>query len=239
LSKQVEAQAGNAWKGVNKRVDETDLSPEQSPDSSNTANYKGVSGLLGPRLGKTFVNDNGFIGRVVGLIPLELPQGQIWMTATSDGEIFTTDQPGSSLYMDSPNGYVINTTNDFNLTYPAVSASQTDNFTGGSTKDLSGSIYAKLLYQTAHMLGSPVASQDLVMDIRAGLIIDGNINWMGKVRTSEKLGNGLNGSQGVAFLAHSGTGTASGVAIEVELPDGWPASVTGGDYITIFYPGFG
>ena len=66
--------AGSKWGGLNKRIDPTELSPEQSPDTLNSFFYDKKMGLLGPRLGKTYAGADTY--NIWGVMPYNI-SGQL------------------------------------------------------------------------------------------------------------------------------------------------------------------
>ena len=65
---------GTKWGGLNKRLDPTELSPEQSPDLSNVYYKDQTLGLLAPRPGKAYAGASSY--NIWGVMPYDI-SGQL------------------------------------------------------------------------------------------------------------------------------------------------------------------
>ena len=82
------------WKGLNRRVDSADISPDESPDCKNCFHYHDKLGLLGPRRGKTFFNSTGYADDVLGVVVFGQQNGSRYLVvANDDGELNQIDAP--------------------------------------------------------------------------------------------------------------------------------------------------
>lgn len=78
-----EFRIGDTWNGLNRAVAPQDLSPSQSPDTTDARNYNRQLGALGQRLGRERILTKS--NTILGFGMLVAPFGRFTLTATSDG----------------------------------------------------------------------------------------------------------------------------------------------------------
>lgn len=78
-----EFRIGDTWNGLNRAVAPQDLSPSQSPDTTDARNYNRQLGALGPRLGRSRILTK--TNSILGFGMLVAPFGRFTLTATADG----------------------------------------------------------------------------------------------------------------------------------------------------------
>lgn len=162
--------AGGDWKGLNKAVSPHLLSPGESSDTFDAGTTGDVSGILGPRKGRTTRYTAS--SRIMGLIPCNFPWGRYRIVLTDDGTWAGLPVPWPAASTPTPlgwdrivvDGLVVSRTNDGD-TYSAA--------WGGFSKTLAS-------YGVFLIGGLEDYLSDLAMTYSGGMA-DGHLTLQGRI----------------------------------------------------------
>ncbi len=82
---------GNNWQGLNRRTAKHLLTEGESPDTLDAGLFNDTYGLLGPRRGRVQVYNR--TTRIVGVVPLNIPEGRFRIVATTNGTVHAEPVP--------------------------------------------------------------------------------------------------------------------------------------------------
>jgi len=209
------------WLGLNKRTQENDLNQEQSPDTSNTAHYNGVVGLLGPRKGKTFGNRPAYDQSIVMYRPYSHPTGDGHFCYTADGTILDWDGTDKgSLKAPARTGAI-----DVTLTnYTTSTTQQCTAFTAFNAEDY---VYARLDTLRITYGGYQYTPRQFKGIVYLGFVVDGNIVYFASQDFNDSRqadADKYDRLSGDYSYSHMGIllpsrGSITKIAVKLEVPD--------------------
>lgn len=234
------------FKGLDKRSGAHAVDDGASPESVNTAHYKGVVGHLGPRLGKTFVNAQAFTGRLSVPIPFNLPGATKILLPDIDGNINVVDSPNQGFDEPTSNPFVVSvqhgthdnlaSTTALEVAHPATSGSSSWNTSASYSATNSSRI--KLIFDLAASVASPTSG--ITIAVEGGAIIGGVTRYYDSqsfVLSRYAINSTIVGGGQFVFPQTIQSGNITAMAARVTVT--WPSGAAGGDIVTFTPVGLG
>ena len=235
------------WGGINRRMNPADLSPGESPDTTNTHFFDGQLGLLGPRKGRSFSIRPAYNLALSNVMPYR-PTGSDsprYIVATESGALLDWDgtDRGQAWTVSAAGSQTTTAAATLTLTAPATSIAGTFAFTGAATYDATASLVAKMVDATLTWDITAECPWNVRLWFRYGVVVNGETYYLSTpFYTTTESGTGTYRATGsqvnkLAVLIPS-TGSVTAVALAIGTQAAWPTVLTSG-VATLTVSGFG
>ena len=225
-----------AWKGLNRRVSDTDLDPMEAQDCKNCFHYRDTIGLLGPRRGKSFVNTTPLPSTLTGTVKWKLPEVTERIITTNTGDATQQTNASATMVTNFLTGDTLSpktvTASTLTLTNPTTTVSGSHTFTDASTIDAENSLFVGWAFWVTLTFAGAVSGSK-TLRLKFGLIEDSVAVLLNTRDVTQDWSQIGSFSQMATCEKHGLIGNITGAAFEISWPGGWPTGAGVGDTVVL------